>query len=96
MASKFSVQQEIDMLELEKSKISREKAGVVLNKGLTLYVAFLLVGIIGFANEYIDSFMLNVLVIAGIVVLVISTLPYVIIVHNEERWINRRLQELKK
>ena len=96
MASKFSIQQEIDMLELEKSKISREKASVVLNKGLTLYVAFLLVGIIGFANEYIDSFMLNVLVIAGIVVLVISTLPYVIIVHNEERWINKRLQELKK
>ena len=96
MASKLSIQQEIDMLELEKSTISREKASVVLNKGLTLYVAFLLVGIIGFANEYIDSFMLNVLVIAGIVVLVISTLPYVIIVHNEERWINKRLQELKK
>ena len=96
MANKFSVQQEIDILELEKSKISREKAGMVLSKGLTLYVAFLLVGIIGFANEYIDAFMLNVLVIAGIVVLFISTLPYVIIVHNEERWINKRLQELKK
>ena len=87
---------EIDYLELEKSRIRREKAKIVLNKGLVIYFAFMLVGIFGFANEFLSSSMLNFLVIAGIVVLVVSTMLYVIISHREEQWINARLAEIRK
>jgi hypothetical protein len=87
---------EIDSLEMEKSRIAREKSKIVLNKGLVLYFAFLAIGVMGFSNKYLDSYMLNVLVISGILVLIISTLPYVFIVHREEKWIHMRLAELRK
>jgi len=60
--------------------------------GLILYFGFLIVGIIGFTFEYIDSTLLNVLVICGIVILVVSTLPYLVIIHNEEKWIKAKLK----
>jgi len=94
--TKKSVDEEINYLELEKSRIDREKAKLVVNMGLLLYFGFLIVGIIGFSLEYIDSLMLNVLVICGIIILIVSTLPYILIVRNEERRINVRLYKLRK
>ena len=83
-------------LEIEKSRINREKSKTVLDKSFMLYFSFLLVGVIGFAAGYIESKVLTVLVIAGIVILIIGTLPYVLITTKEERFINKRLEELKK
>lgn len=79
-------------LEVEKSRVNREKARIVLSMGMVLYFAFLIVGIIGFTFEYIESNMLNVLIISGIVILIVSTLPYTIITHNEDKWINSQLK----
>ena len=59
MAKKSEVDREITYLELENSRINREKAKIVLNMGLVLYFGFLIAGVIGFAFEYIDSFLLN-------------------------------------
>ncbi len=83
-------------LEIEKSRIKREKARIVLNKSLFLYVAFLLVGVFGFINNYIDSTLLNMLIIMGIFVLVIGTLPYILITVKEEKKINKMLEEFKQ
>jgi len=96
MAKKSGTDSEIIYLEIERSRINREKARIVLNMGLVLYFGFLIAGIIGFAFEYINSLMLNVLVICGIVILIVSTLPYLIIVHKEDRFIEVKLYELKK
>ncbi len=96
MPKKSEIDREITFLEIERSRINREKAKIVLNMGLVLYFGFLIVGVIGFAFEYIDSFLLNVLVVCGIVILIVSTLPYLIIIHKEERWIRLKLYRLKK
>lgn len=96
MVKKGEMERETTYLEVEKSRISREKAKIALDMGLILYFGFLIVGVVGFAFEYIDSLLLNVLVICGIIILIVSTLPYLIIIHKEERWINSRLGELKK
>ena len=90
------VDSELTQLELERSRIKREKAALVLNKGLVLYLTFMVVGVVGFAFDYIDSSVLNFLVVAGIIILLLSTLPYVFIVHKEERWIKMRIWELTK
>ena len=95
MAKKSGVDIEIT-LELEKSRINREKAKIVLNMGLVLYFGFLIAGVIGFSFEYIDSLLLNVLVVSGIVILIVSTLPYLVIVHKEEKWIKSKLSVLRK
>jgi len=83
-------------LEIEKSRIKREKAKIVLNKSLFLYVAFLLVGVFGFVNHYIDSSMLNVLIILGIFILFVGTMPYVLITYQEEKKINSMLKGFKR
>ena len=95
MAKKSDVDREVTYLEVEKSRINREKAKLALNMGLILYFGFLIVGVVGFAFDYIDSLLLNVLVICGIVILIVSTMPYLVIIHREERWINSRLSKLK-
>jgi hypothetical protein len=94
MAKKSDLRETI-YLEIEKSRINREKAAIVLNKSLFLYVLFMLVGIVGFASNYIDSMMLNSLIIAGIVILIVGTLPYLAITHKEEKKINDFLKQLK-
>ncbi len=96
MAKKSEVDREITYLELERSRINREKSKLVLNMGLVLYFGFLIAGVIGFAFHYIDSTFLNVLVICGILILIVSTFPYLIIVHREESWIKLKLYRLKK
>ena len=86
---------EIMYLEIEKSRINREKSRIVLNKSLFLYVLFMIVGVVGFVSDYIDSTMLNALIIAGIIVLILGTVPYLLITHKEEKKINNFLKELK-
>lgn len=86
---------EVIYLEIEKSRINREKSKLVLDKSFVLYFSFLLVGVIGFAFNYITSLILNILIISGIVILVIGTIPYVYIIHKEEKRINDLLNELK-
>lgn len=80
-------------LEIEKSRIEREKARLVLDKSLLLYFVFMVVGIVGFAFKYVDSILLNVLVIVGICILVIGTVPYLIVINNEEKKIKGFLKE---
>lgn len=87
---------EIIFLEIEKSRINREKSRIVLNKSLMFYALFMLIGIVGFVFDYIDSNMLNMLIVAGIVVLVLGSMPYLFITRNEEKKINNFLKELKK
>lgn len=86
---------EVIYLEIEKSRINREKSKLVLDKSFVLYFSFLLVGVVGFAFDYITSLVLNILIISGIAILVIGTLPYVLVIHKEEKKINELLEELK-
>ncbi len=86
---------EVIYLEIEKSRISREKSKLVLDKSFILYFSFLLVGVVGFAFNYITSLVLNLLIISGIAILVLGTLPYVLIIHKEEKKIDELLRDLK-
>jgi uncharacterized membrane protein YqjE len=79
-------------LEIEKSKIKREKARLVLEKSISLYFIFMLIAVLGFIFEYIDSFMLNTLIILGIVILLAGTIPYIWTVNKEEKKIELYLK----
>jgi len=52
----------------------------------------MLIGILGFTFGYIDSFMLNTLIVMGIVILLAGSAPYVIVVHREEKKIDKYLK----
>ena len=94
MVRKLSGDQ-IVYLEIEKSRIEREKAQIVLNKSVSLYILFMFVGAIGFVYDYFNATMLNVLVVLGIVILLIGTIPYLLIVNKEEKKIKSYLERLK-
>lgn len=83
-------------IELEKSKLNREKSMLILNKALFLYFLFLFIGVMGFINDYLSAAYLNVLIILALVALVVGTFPYINTMRKEERNLNRLILDLKK
>ncbi|MEM4337124.1 MAG: hypothetical protein QXG86_03915 [Candidatus Woesearchaeota archaeon] len=91
-----AIEKEIIEIEVEKSRLNREKAMLVLNKSLFMYFCFLFVGIIGFINLYISKNLLNILIVGGLVVLIIGTIPYVQTMNKEEKKLNSIIESLRK
>ncbi len=87
---------EVIHLEVEKSRLNREKSMLVMNKALILYFVFMFVAVLGFINKYIGRGMLNALIIMGLCVLVIGTIPYVRTMHQEEKRLNDLIHKLTK
>lgn len=90
------IEKEIIEVEVEKSRLNREKAMLVLNKSLFIYFLFLFVAIIGFINSFISKNMLNILIVVGLIVLVIGSVPYVQTMHSEELKLNNIIDELRR
>ncbi|MBR9676510.1 hypothetical protein GOV04_00020 [Candidatus Woesearchaeota archaeon] len=82
-------------LELEKSRLNREKSLLVLNKAVTLYFVFLFLGVLGFVNHYINQALFNTAVILGLLALITGTVPYVRTMHFEEKNIEALINKLK-
>ena len=75
-------------LEIEKSKLNREKSLLLLDKSLLVYFAFLIVGIIGFINGYRDARYLNAMIVMSFGVLAVGLVPYMLTMAGEERKLN--------
>lgn len=90
------IRRELIGLEVEKSRLNREKSMLVMNKSLILYFAFMFVAVLGFINNYIGRSMLNILIIMGLCVLIIGTVPYVKTMHSEEKRLNDLVLSLKR
>ena len=71
-------------LVVEKAKVKRERASLLINKGITLYFSFLVVAIIGFTYNYIGRQMLDILVVLGFGVLFIAAIPYIQLMKKSE------------
>ena len=78
-------------LEIEQSKLNREKSLLMLDKSLLMYFAFLIVGIVGFINKYLTVQSLNVVVILSFCVLASGLIPYMITMNKEEKRLNALL-----
>jgi hypothetical protein len=93
--AKEGAKKEVIMLEVEKSRLNREKSMLVMNKSLILYFVFMFVAVLGFINGYINRTLLNVLIVMGLCVLIIGTVPYVKTMHAEERRLNDLIARVK-
>ena len=78
-------------LEIEQSKLNREKSLLMLDKSLLMYFAFLIVGIVGFINKYLTVQSLNIVVILSFLVLASGLIPYMITMYKEEKRLNALL-----
>ncbi len=75
-------------LEIEKSKLNREKSLLLLDKSLLMYFAFLIIGIVGFINKYLDARFLNILIGLSFGVLAVGLVPYMMTMGREEKKLN--------
>ena len=91
-----TLEKEIIEVEVEKYRLNREKAMLVLNKSLFMYFCFLFVGIIGFINAYVSKSLLNILIVVGLLVLIIGTIPYVQTMKQEEKKLNSIIESLRR
>jgi hypothetical protein len=82
-------------LEIKKSDIRREKTKLVLDKSIWLYFLFMIIGSIGFVYGYVNSKMLNFIIIIGFIILIIGALPYITTVSKEEKRIDEFIKQLK-
>jgi len=82
-------------VELEKSKLNREKALILVDKGLLLYFSFLFIAVLGFLNGYIDVRVLNTMVLMSFGVLIVAITPYLITMRKEESRLDDLLSKLK-
>jgi len=83
-------------LEIKKSDIRREKARILLDKSIWLYFLFTLTGMVGFVFGYVESQLLNYLIIASFVVLLLGAWPYIKTINQEEKNIDSFIAQLKK
>ena len=96
MAKLSERSRELIDLELERSRLNREKSVLVLNKALFLYFCFLFVGVIGFVNNYVTTAYLNLLIILALVALIIGIFPYVSVMSKEEKKIDNLIASVKR
>ena len=92
----LELEKQVLQIELERSRLSREKGMVILNKSVFLYFSFMFVGVLGFVNDYISSAMLNFIIVMGLVALVVGTVPYIIATHREQKKLSEILKTLMK
>ncbi|MBT7903739.1 hypothetical protein HN587_07790 [Candidatus Woesearchaeota archaeon] len=83
------IPREVVELEVEKSRLNREKSMLVMNKSLILYFCFMFVAVLGFINGYISRTLLNVLIVMGLAVLIVGAVPYIKTMHSEESRLNK-------
>ena len=75
-------------LEIEESKLNREKSLLLLDKSLLMYFAFIIIGVVGFINKYLDARYLNIMIVLSFGVLAVGFVPYILTMSREEKKLN--------
>lgn len=78
-------------LEIEKSRLNREKSVMVFDKAILLYFSFLLVAVVGFINSYVNKNTFYSLVGMSLCILAVGLVPYITTMVKEEKRLNSLL-----
>jgi hypothetical protein len=81
-------------MELELSRLKREKSIIVLNKSIFMYFFFIFLAVVSLLTGFSGIF--NVLVVFGLLSIVIGAIPYVRTMYTEEENLKVLIQKLKK
>ena len=88
------VEKQFIFLETQKLNLKREGAVLILDKGVFLFLTSLALGVFALSNNAISTNTLNMLVVAGLVTLIVSILPYQSAVKKEEKKIENMINDL--
>ncbi len=81
-------------IELELSKLKREKSVIVLNKAIFLYFFFIFFAVISLLTGFVAFF--NLLVVMGLLSVIIGSIPYINTMYSEEKNLKDMITRLKK
>ena len=90
------IEEKLIDVQLEKSRLNREKSINLLNKGVLMYFSFTFLAIVGFINGYINQHFLNILITMGLCTLLVGTIPYIYNMSKEEKSLDEIYADLKK
>jgi len=90
------VEKQIISLKIERLNLEKDRAVMILNKGMIIYFAFLTLAILGFANGLFAVKWLNIFVLLGLAILIVATLPYFMQMKKEEKAITELLDSVQK
>ena len=80
-------------MELELSKLKREKSVIVLNKSIFMYFFFIFLAVISLLTGFRGFF--NLLVILGLLSIVVGSIPYIRTMYSEEQNLKGMIERLK-
>lgn len=90
------IEKEYIDLKVEKLRLDREKATLVLNKGLYLFFAIFAMLLLGMVYNYFTKLVAAILLIIACAILIISILPYSTATKKEEKEIERLFETFLK
>lgn len=80
-------------IELELSKLKREKSVIVLNKAIFMYFFFIFLAVVSLLTGFTNFF--NILVILGLSSIIIGSIPYVRTMYTEEEKLKDMIEKLR-
>jgi hypothetical protein len=87
-------EKQIILLRIEKVKLQREKAILILNKSIMLFFAILAVSVVGLLNKMVSPFQLNLLMLISVLTLIVGVMPYSFSSKKEEKELENTIEEL--
>ncbi len=82
------------LLRIELSKIRREKADTLLNKGVILYFGFLTIALIGLFKGFFNNTSLTATVLLGLLIIIFAAWEYATTIDKEEKELEEELNNL--
>ena len=83
-------------LELEKAHFNISNATAVFNRATLVYFIVLIATVVGFVNGYINSQLLNTLVVIGVIILVIGMITYLRSMVSERKTLDELIDKVKR
>ncbi|MBN2457676.1 hypothetical protein JXB31_00925 [Candidatus Woesearchaeota archaeon] len=88
------IEKQFITLRIEKSKLVRDRAAQILNKGIVLFFGFMMFAIFVRMNNLVGEHVFQGLVISGLIVLALSVAPYWKITKTENQEMTEILDSL--
>ena len=87
-------EKQIIFIKIEKMKLEREKCLMILGSAILLFLAFMIVSVIGVLNGIVTKNQLNMLVLGSLLVLIVGVSPYVRFASREQKSLENTLKDL--
>ena len=79
------IEKQLIFILVERSKVKREKSILIINQIFLVFIAFVVLTYLSKEQEFIDQLYVNILLVLGIVLLILSIVSYQGVINKEEK-----------